>query len=89
MRTYFKEYSQIAVGILLASVGLKAFLLPNNFLDGGVTGIAILLSQQTGWNISILLVLISIPFIIVGVFTVSKRIVIKSIISITLLSLYT
>jgi uncharacterized membrane-anchored protein YitT (DUF2179 family) len=87
MRTYFKEYSQIAVGILLASVGLKAFLLPNNFLDGGVTGIAILLSQQTGWNISILLVLISIPFIIVGVFTVSKRIVIKSIIAITLLAL--
>jgi uncharacterized membrane-anchored protein YitT (DUF2179 family) len=87
MRTYIKEYGQIAIGILLASIGLKAFLLPNNFLDGGVTGIAILLSQQTGWDISILLVLLSIPFIIVGVFTVSKRIVIKSIIAIALLAL--
>lgn len=87
MRTYIKEYSQIAIGILLASIGLKAFLLPNNFLDGGVTGIAILVSQQTGWDVSILLVLLSVPFLIAGAFTVSKRIVIKSIIAIALLAL--
>lgn len=84
---YIREYSQIAIGIFLASIGLKAFLLPNNFLDGGVTGIAILLSLETGWDISILLVLLSIPFIIVGIFTVSRRIVIKSIIAIALLAL--
>lgn len=84
---YIREYSQIAIGIFLASIGLKAFLLPNNFLDGGVTGIAILLSLKTGWDISILLVLLSIPFIIVGIFTVSKRIVIKSIVAIALLAL--
>ncbi len=87
MRKYIKEYGQIAVGIFLASIGLKAFLLPNHFLDGGVTGIAILLSLETGWNISILLVLLSVPFIIVGIFTVSKRIVIKSIIAIALLAI--
>jgi uncharacterized membrane-anchored protein YitT (DUF2179 family) len=84
---HLKEYSQIAVGILLASIGLKAFLLPNGFLDGGVTGIAILLSQQMGWNISIMLVVLSIPFIIIGAFTVSRRIVIKSVIAIALLAL--
>ncbi len=84
---YIREYSQIAIGIFLASIGLKAFLLPNNFLDGGVTGIAILLSLETGWDISILLIVLSIPFIIVGIFTVSKRIVIKSIIAIALLAL--
>jgi uncharacterized membrane-anchored protein YitT (DUF2179 family) len=36
------EYGQIAIGVVLASIGLKAFLLPNGFLDGGVTGIALL-----------------------------------------------
>lgn len=87
MWNYIKEYLQIAVGILLASIGLKAFLLPNGFLDGGVTGIAILLSQQTGWDISILLLLFSVPFIIIGAFTVSKRIVLKSIVAIILLAL--
>lgn len=85
--TIASEYFQIALGVLLASIGLKAFLLPNGFLDGGVTGIALLISSQTGWDISILLLLISVPFILMGYFTLSKRIVVKSIISISLLAL--
>lgn len=86
--TIVSEYFQIVIGIVLASIGLKAFLLPNGFLDGGVTGIAILLNTQFGINISILLVLLSIPFLILGYFTVSKRIVIKSIISIIGLAIF-
>ncbi|MBV7269914.1 YitT family protein [Winogradskyella luteola] len=76
------EYGQIAFGIVLASIGLKAFLLPNGFLDGGVTGIALLVNTLVDVNISILLVVFSIPFLILGFYTVSRRIVIKSIISI-------
>ena len=83
-KTYntLSEYGQIALGIILASIGLKAFLLPNGFLDGGVTGIAILINNQFGINVSYSLILFSIPFLILGYYTVSKRIVIKSIISI-------
>jgi len=80
------EYGQITLGILLASIGLKAFLLPNGFLDGGATGIAILISEKIDIDISIILLLISIPFLILGVYTVSKRILIKSIFSIVVLS---
>jgi uncharacterized membrane-anchored protein YitT (DUF2179 family) len=82
-----KEYLQILLGIILASIGLKAFLLPNGFLDGGVTGIAILLSRVFEINISLALLLCSIPFLIIGVYTISRRILIKSIIAITLLSI--
>ncbi|NNL83723.1 MAG: YitT family protein, partial [Winogradskyella sp.] len=82
------EYFQILLGIILASIGLKAFLLPNGFLDGGVTGIAILLNTQFNINVSLLLVVFSIPFIILGYYTVSKRIVVKSIISIIGLALF-
>jgi|TARA_R110002020_G_scaffold474772_3_gene707247 uncharacterized membrane-anchored protein YitT (DUF2179 family) len=81
------EYLQIGIGVLLASIGLKAFLLPNGFLDGGVTGIALLVSSQTSWDISILLMVFSIPFVVMGYFTLSKRIVVKSIIAISLLAL--
>lgn len=81
------EYLQIALGILVASIGLKAFLLPNGFLDGGVTGIAILISRQTGIDISLLLLVISIPFLVLGAYTVSHRILIKSIFSIVLLAI--
>ena len=80
------EYGQILIGVLLASIGLKAFLLPNGFLDGGVTGIAILLSGQTSINISIWLLLISVPFLILAAFTVSKRIIFKSILAILCLA---
>ncbi|MEL7221583.1 MAG: YitT family protein, partial [Bacteroidota bacterium] len=57
------EYLQIAIGVALASIGLKAFLLPNGFLDGGVTGIAILINTLLGWNVSLLLFVLSIPFL--------------------------
>lgn len=79
---YISEYGQIAIGIGLASIGLKAFLLPNGFMDGGVTGIALLVNRLIGINISLLLVIFSLPFLILGYYTVSKRIVVKSIISI-------
>ncbi|WP_425077524.1 YitT family protein [Psychroserpens sp. S379A] len=82
------EYFQIFLGIILASIGLKAFLLPNGFLDGGVTGVALLIKTQVDINLSYLLIVFSIPFLILGYYTVSKRIVIKSIISILGLALF-
>ncbi|MCP9200837.1 YitT family protein [Gramella sp. GC03-9] len=81
------EFFQLAIAILLASIGLKAFLIPNGFLDGGVTGISILLSTLTGIEISVILPIISLPFFIVGWFVISRRIVIRSLISVLILSL--
>lgn len=82
----FSEVLQIALGIALASIGLKAFLLPNGFLDGGVTGIAILLSRLTGVDISILLIAFSIPFLAMAYTILSKRIFLKSLLSIICLA---
>lgn len=89
-KTYnlISEYGQIALGVICASIGLKAFLLPNGFLDGGVTGIAILIKTQFDIKVSYLLILFSIPFLVLGYYTVSKRIVIKSVISIMALALF-
>ncbi len=88
MRSSISEYVQILIGVVLASIGLKAFLLPNGFLDGGVTGIALLLSELFDYNISWLLLLISIPFLVLAWFTVSRKIVIKSIFSIVVLAFF-
>jgi uncharacterized membrane-anchored protein YitT (DUF2179 family) len=85
---FFSEYGQIALGVVLASIGLKAFLLPNGFLDGGVTGIALLVRTFVDIKISYLLILFSLPFLILGFYTVSKRIVIKSMVSILALALF-
>ncbi|MFK7952444.1 MAG: YitT family protein [Ekhidna sp.] len=84
----FSEVFQIGIGIILASIGLKGFLLPNGFLDGGVTGIAILLSKLFDINISIILILVSIPFLILAWFALTKRILVKSVLSIIVLAIF-
>ncbi len=76
------EYFQITLGIVFASIGLKAFLLPNGFLDGGVTGIAILLNREFGINVSLLLVSLSLPFLILAYYSIARRVAWKSVISI-------
>jgi uncharacterized membrane-anchored protein YitT (DUF2179 family) len=68
----------ITIGVLLAAVGLKGFLLPNEFLDGGVTGISLLINRLTGWNISVLLVIINIPFILLAYKQLSVEFTIKA-----------
>ncbi|HZY35080.1 MAG TPA: YitT family protein, partial [Mucilaginibacter sp.] len=45
---------------------IKGFLLSTRFIDGGVTGISMLLAKITGVPISILIFTINIPFIIIG-----------------------
>lgn len=80
------EFIQIFAGIALASIGLKAFLIPNGFLDGGVTGISILLHELLEWNTSLSFVLFSIPFLWLAWKQLGGATVFKSIASILLLA---
>ena len=53
----------IVIGILSAGMGLHGFLRSSNFIDGGVTGVSMLLEKTTGVPLSILLPLVNLPFI--------------------------
>ncbi|MGF7077781.1 YitT family protein [Mucilaginibacter sp. UYCu711] len=77
----------IAIGIACAAFGLKGFLIPNEFIDGGVTGISLLISSITGWPISILILVINIPFIWLGYKRVDKLFALKTLIAIIILAL--
>lgn len=88
LKQHFLEGFQICIGIVLASIGLKAFLLPNGFLDGGVTGIAILVSQLYDVNISVVLLIVSIPFLLLAWNTLTKTIVLKSFLAIATLAVF-
>mgnify|MGYP000492033070 CR=1 FL=1 len=70
IRHFIRDTFFVVLGVLSASLGLKGFLLPNGFIDGGVTGIALLVKTQVDINMSYLLVLFSIPFLILGYFIV-------------------
>lgn len=82
-----KDTFFILIGVGAASFGLKGFLLPNKFLDGGVMGISLLANLVTGINLSFLVVLINLPFVIIAYTQVSKKFAFKTLIAIGLLAL--
>ena len=66
---------------------MKSFLLPNHFIDGGVTGISLLTSATTGLPLSILIVLINIPVVLLAFRQMSPAFALKSILAVTALAL--
>jgi len=79
---FLKDTIFIVLGILSAGFGLKGFLLPNGFIDGGVTGISLLINEVTDFSLPVLVVVINVPFIILGYFQINRLFVIKSILAI-------
>jgi uncharacterized membrane-anchored protein YitT (DUF2179 family) len=82
-----RSYILIALGILSAGMGIKGYLLSSHFIDGGVTGISMLLDYIFDWPIAILIPLINLPFIILGYFQLGLKFAIKTVIAIIGLSL--
>ncbi len=82
-----KDVMLISLGILSAGMGLKGFLASSRFIDGGVTGISMLLSDVLGVPLSILILLFNSPFIILGYRQIGKWFALKSILAIAGLSL--
>ncbi|MEJ7767185.1 MAG: YitT family protein [Chitinophagaceae bacterium] len=85
--TAIKNILLISSGVFSASFGLKSFLLPNHFIDGGATGISLLITGLTGISISILLIVLNLPFIIIGARNISRDFAIKTALGITGLAL--
>lgn len=77
----------IILGVVSAAFGLKSFLLPNDFIDGGITGISLLVSAVTGWSLPWLIVILNIPFIVLGFTQIGKNFVIKTALGILALAL--
>jgi uncharacterized membrane-anchored protein YitT (DUF2179 family) len=84
---YIKDAIMIIIGILAAGFGLEGFLLPNSFIDGGVTGISLLTAELTAFPLPILIIVINIPFIILGYSQLGKQFALKSVIAIIGLAL--
>src|SRR5690606_18587436 len=73
------------LGILCISFALKSLLIPNNFFDGGVTGIALLLYKKYHINIALIFVLLNIPLLLLGGKFIGKSFAVKSIIEVVML----
>jgi uncharacterized membrane-anchored protein YitT (DUF2179 family) len=72
----------IVLGILSAGLGLKGFLMSSHFIDGGVTGVSMLLSNVLGWQLAILIPVINLPFIALGYRLIGRAFAVRSIFAI-------
>lgn len=73
------------LGVLCAVVALKGFMIPNHFLDGGVTGISILIHEVFHINISLLLIVFNLPFVIIGWDKIGKTFAMQAVVAIAML----
>lgn len=81
------NFALIIGGVFSAAFGLKGFLLSSRFIDGGVTGVSMLLSDIFHAPLSILILVINLPFIAIGYRQIGRAFAIKSVLSIAGLSL--
>lgn len=77
----------LVLGVISASFALKSFLVPNHFLDGGATGISLLIHEVKGWNLGVLLIILNIPFIILAYFKINKHFAIRSFATVILIAI--
>lgn len=73
-----KDAILIIIGIFSAAFGFKGFLLTNQFIDGGATGISLLISNLATIPLYILLIVVNIPFVILGYNIIGKQFAIKT-----------
>lgn len=77
-----KSYFFILLAILSAGMGIKGYLLSSHFIDGGVTGISMLLNHVTGFPLYAMVPIINLPFIILGYYQMGYKFALKSSIAI-------
>ena len=83
VKRVLKDIILIVLGILSAAFGLESFLLPSKFIDGGATGISLLITEITSIPLYLLIIGINIPFVMLGSKIIGKVFAIKTAIAIT------
>jgi len=81
------EYLMLTLGSIIASFALEQFLIPNTILDGGITGISIIIYKLTNLPLGVLVVLLNIPFIYIGYKNLGKRFLFRTLYSMICFSL--
>lgn len=85
----FKRVLFITVGAVLMGVGLEIFLVPNNIIDGGITGISIMLSYLTDVPLGLFLFLLNLPFLFLGYKQIGKTFALSTLYGVAVMSLTT
>jgi uncharacterized membrane-anchored protein YitT (DUF2179 family) len=77
-KQWLKDSFFIVLGIFSAAFGLDSFLLPNKFIDGGATGISLLIAEVADVPLYILIMLVNIPFVVLGYKVIGRVFAVKT-----------
>lgn len=92
MKQILKEHLfpvlMLIIGAACAAFSIECFLIPNTILDGGVTGISMMINYTSGIALSILIVVINIPFFIIGFKALGKRFLFRGVFSTVAFALF-
>ena len=84
-----KRFIFITIGAVLMAVALEIFLVPNEIIDGGITGISIVLSSITPIKLGVFLFIINLPFLFIGYKQIGKTFAFSTLYGIVVLSVAT
>jgi uncharacterized membrane-anchored protein YitT (DUF2179 family) len=79
----------ITIGAMLMAVGLEIFLVPNNIIDGGITGISIIFSHLSGVPIGVFLFFLNLPFLFIGYKQIGKTFAMSTLYGVVVMSIGT
>lgn len=79
-------YLWLLGGAFVAALGIDCFLLPNHFIDGGVTGVSMLAAQWTGVPLAVFLLLLNMPFVLIAHRRIGRTFAVKSFLAIAALA---
>lgn len=79
----------IILGAALAGVALEIFLVPNNIIDGGITGISIMAAHLSDWPLGVFLFVLNLPFLVLGYKSIGKTFALSTLLGVITLSVTT
>lgn len=85
---FLVSFVMITIGSMFAAIALENFLLPNTVLDGGINGISIIFSKLFNLPLSVLVVVLNIPFMYIGYRHLGKAFLYRTIYAIVAFSLF-
>ncbi|MBE6185359.1 YitT family protein [Bacillus ginsengihumi] len=88
-RLFLQRILFVTIGAIIMGVSLELFLVPNQILDGGITGISIILSHLTGFKLGVFIFILNLPFFYIGYKQIGKTFAITTLYGITIMSITT
>lgn len=82
-----QDFIMALIGVTVAGIALKLFLVPNHFFDGGITGISLLLHELYDFNLGLIILVLNLPLIALSYFIVGKKFAIRTLICVILLGI--